>query len=109
MMTWKEVGVHIQGCPFHEDYRILRNSIQHPSMEGFARSVGEIKGQLADWRKTLLDGTCLHVIEFPSKYVCHRDKKNPNEDPVGHLWADARHWILAALVEFVIVLLIIIP
>lgn len=32
--------------------------------------------------------------EYDGFYVAHRDIKNPEDDPLGHLWQDAPHWIL---------------
>ena len=54
------------------------------------RHVGELKGQLADWRCSI-DGSDqgFHVVEFADCYQCHMDAKDPFKDPVGHLVEDS--------------------
>lgn len=54
------------------------------------RNVGELKGQLADWRASL-DGTDqgFHAVEFKDRFECHMDAKDPFKDPMGHLVEDS--------------------
>lgn len=54
------------------------------------RNVGELKGQIADWRASI-EGTDqgFHAVEFADRYECHMDSKDPFKDPVGHLVEDS--------------------
>ena len=56
----------------------------------FKRSVGEIKGQRADWRATS-DGDvgCVHVVEYSDRYEMHYDKYDPRKKPIEHLLFDS--------------------
>jgi hypothetical protein len=98
---WANVLPFLQHQSFHQDFEIEKWRIEHPINDGFEQSVGELKGQSSDWRKTLADGSCIHVLEYPARYVYPRDVHNPNSDPLGHLLDDAPHWL------FLIVLVIV--
>lgn len=100
-MTWASVLPALLRQSYHQDFEVKKESIEHPTDAGFRQSLGELKGQDADWRQTLPDGSCAHVLEYPAHYVYHRDKRNPDADPWGHLLEDAPHWL------FVIVLVIV--
>ena len=54
------------------------------------RHLGELKGQVADWRASI-DGTDagFHCVEYDDRYECHIDAKDPIKDPVGHLAVDS--------------------
>ena len=90
---WSNVLPSLMHQSLHQDFEIEKLSIEHPASAGFEQSLGELKGQDFDWRKTLADGTCVHVLEYPTCYVYHRDSRNPNTDPLGHLLEDAPHWL----------------
>ncbi len=91
---WASRAAHLMKKPYHQDFRIEKGEIEHPTQAGFRKSLGEPKGQEADWRSTLPDGSCIHVLEYPGHYVFHKDKRNPDSDPWGHLWEDAPHWLM---------------
>lgn len=64
----------------------------HPSLaEGvLVQHVGELKGQLADWRASLNEtDQGFHAVEFIDRYDCHMDAKDPFKDPLGHLIEDS--------------------
>ena len=54
------------------------------------RHIGELKGQIADWRASFTDSDSgFHAVEFEDRYECHIDKKDPFKDPIGHLVEDS--------------------
>lgn len=54
------------------------------------QSVGELKGQLHDWRASLQDDIRgFHAVEFADRYDCHLDQRDPTKDPLGHLAVDS--------------------
>lgn len=56
----------------------------------FRKSVGERKGQLADWRATVPGSRRgVHVVEFPEHYSVHVDRFDPGKDPIRHLLMDS--------------------
>lgn len=70
------------------------------------RNVGELKGQIADWRASFRDTIeGFHAVEFNDFYSCHIDKKDPLKDPLGHLVEDSPQ-TLELLFAFTIMLAI---
>ena len=69
--------------------------VDHPSRDGFVKSLGEPHGQIADYRKSYgKEG--LHVREYKDRYTIHWDKTDPLSNPMGHLLEDAPHWLAVA-------------
>ncbi len=65
--------------------------IPHPSISGmFQRSVGELKGQVSDWRRGI-DGRdeSVHVVEFTDRFEVHLDHYDPYKKPIQHLLFDS--------------------
>lgn len=53
-------------------------------------SLGELKGQINDWRAALQDSTeGFHAVEFRDHYECHIDKWDPNKNLWKHLSEDS--------------------
>ena len=65
--------------------------IPRPEESGlFRRSVGERKGQIADWRASVNGSERgIHVVEFPDHYTIHVDRYDPGKRPVMHLVRDS--------------------
>ncbi len=65
--------------------------IPSPGDSGFfKRSVGELKGQKADWRAGFEnDPGCVHAVEFWDRYELHYDKFDPAKKPIQHLIFDS--------------------
>jgi len=77
----------------HEEWRISKNLIPNPLNMGFYASIGDLCGQIADYRLALTDGRSIHSREYKFTYGFHWDNKDPSVDPIGHLVEDAPHWI----------------
>ena len=80
--------------PTHEEWRISKNLIPHPISMGFYPSVGDLYGQIADYRVALADGRGIHSREYKFIYGFHWDNKDSSLDPLGHLIEDAPHWLI---------------
>lgn len=67
------------------------DEVPRPETSGLlVRHVGELKGQVADWRASFtIDERGFHAVEFTERYECHLDKKDPLKDPLGHLVEDS--------------------
>jgi len=65
--------------------------VPRPEASGLLiRHVGEIKGQIADWRASFdNDERGFHAVEYSDRYDCHLDNKDPLKDPLGHLVEDS--------------------
>jgi hypothetical protein len=65
--------------------------IPDPEESGlFHRSVGERKGQVADFRCSVGNSTSgIHVVEFEDHYSVHVDRYDPDRYPVRHLVHDS--------------------
>ncbi len=55
----------------------------------FVRSVGEPRGQIADWR-TFKEGveSGVHAVEYTDRFELHVDLFDPNQHPLKHLAVD---------------------
>jgi hypothetical protein len=84
--------------PCHHDITAHATLVPHPKVAGFAESIGEPQGQIADYRKSLPTLKSIHVRLFGSFYKVHWDKKDPHVDPVGHLIEDAPFWGIVAAI-----------
>lgn len=67
------------------------DDIPSPRESGlFKRSIGEVKGQIADWRATFTnDPGCVHAVEFKDRYELHYDRFDPAKKPIQHLIFDS--------------------
>lgn len=74
----------------------IPKNIEKPEESGlFKRSIGEIKGQLRDYRCSIFDSNLgIHVVEFIDKYEIHVDKYDPYKKPLEHLIIDSPETLL---------------
>jgi len=75
--------------------------VPHPLYSGYVKGSGDYDGQNADYRKALADGKGIHVKEYDNYYLVHWDVRDPDIDPLGHLWHDARHWLVIGIFALV--------
>ena len=69
----------------------------------FYRSIGEQKGQIADYRLSLKNSESgIHVVEFRDHYSVHVDRFDPARHPVKHLVHDSPKTILQLLAAGII-------
>ena len=103
--SWADVVRTVLANPVHVDTSFAKSTLPPPTSSGFVASIGELKGQLADWRLPLPDKRGIHAVEFENKYSAHWDNKDPTMDWLGHLLEDAFHWviIIGAIAAFAIV------
>ena len=71
------------------------------------RHVGELKGQLADWRASFSDSiNGFHAAEYVYHYETHIDSVDPLKDPIGHLTADSPGTIIIGVIVVILIGLI---
>jgi len=102
MDSWSNLIYRVLKLPVHQDIAVSKSAILSPLEEGFIESIGDFKGQVADFRRPMPDGRSIHVREFKKHFLVHWDFRDPSLDPLGHLVQDAPHILgllsLAALV-----------
>ncbi len=65
----------------------------------FKRSIGEIKGQIADYRLSIDDSDLgIHAVEFIDRYEVHVDLYDPYKKPIKHLLLESPKSIIDALI-----------
>jgi len=94
LSVWDGIGARVLRKRYHVDLRIAKDAVSHPSSAGLVCHTGDPRGQRADYRRPLPDGRGIHVKEFADRYEVHWDKVDPTEDFLGHVLADAPHWLL---------------
>ncbi|MGC9072036.1 MAG: hypothetical protein ACP5HK_05005 [Acidilobus sp.] len=87
-MNWADVAGLLMRLPYHVDLLIYKRDVPSPREYCMEPSWGRPRGQVRNWRVTLPDGSCLHVLEYRSLYVVHRDRANLNESVVRHVALD---------------------
>lgn len=99
---WRKVISDAMGREEDVIYKIDANGfeIPHPSESGlFTRSLGEMKGQVSDWRSSI-EGRdeSVHVVEFQDRYEIHLDHYDPYKKPIHHLVFDSPKYGFAAAI-----------
>ncbi|ADL18465.1 hypothetical protein ASAC_0057 [Acidilobus saccharovorans 345-15] len=87
-MDWLAIERAMVKAPYHVDYVVPKDSVPRPEEQCLEPSFGKPRGQLRNWRATLSDGSCLHVLEFKHFYVVHRDRANLNDSVIRHVALD---------------------
>ena len=102
-IQWKEINRQITRLPYKENIEVKKGAVSQPLRSGFQKHYGAPKGQFADYRKRLPDGSCIHVLEYKNKYYIHRDQCDPREDMLGHIFYDLRN-VLGVVVASMIII-----
>ncbi len=87
-MDWVDVAGVLTRLPYHVDFLLPKGGLPDPRSRCLEPSWGRRRGQVRDWRATLPDGSCMHVLEFKTIYVVHRDRANPNDSVIRHVAMD---------------------
>lgn len=90
--------------PYYKDLKIIKTSVKSlgPCFE--ETLLGEPKGALRQFRGP--DG--VHVLEYETHWILHRDKIDPRHDPIGHLITDAPQFVLLGFLAFLGILALIV-
>jgi len=104
--SWRQQYRPVLGLPLPCEATVSKWVVSHPLEAGFVSSIGEAAGQKADFRLPLDDGREIHVREYDEHYTVHWDQVSAIRNPIGHLVADAPHWILVVFLGAVMALLI---
>jgi len=90
-LLWNKIIRQINHLPFKENIEVMKRRVSHPLRVGFKEHFGMPKGQIADYRKRMPNGQCVHVLEYRDKYYIHRDRIDPRKDPLGHAFYDMKN------------------
>jgi hypothetical protein len=93
-ISWKTVLEHVLATPAHTDISISKLLVPHPLIvDGFVKHVGDLAGQIGNYRFPLPDGREFHVKEYAETFMAHWDNISAIRNPVGHLLKDAPVWM----------------
>jgi len=102
MEMWRQQYSHILWQPVHTETSFSKWGTPHPLEAGFVASIGEAAGQKADYRLPIDDGREVHVREYGDHYTVHWDQVSAVRNPLGHLLADAPHWIILGAIGAIV-------
>jgi hypothetical protein len=88
----------LRKMPAHTDIIIPKSLIPNPEAEGFRRTLGEPRGQKADYELTLEDGKRIHLLDYGDHYKAHWDWFSPLVDLIKHLLYDSPHWLVVGII-----------
>jgi hypothetical protein len=91
MKTWHSIIKRVLKMPPHESIIVPIDEVPDPEKEGAVRTIGEYKGQEADYEFTL-DERRIHIRKYKDHYEVHWDKVSPLVNPIEHLRQDAPYW-----------------
>ena len=98
MSGWRYIVWEVLRLPACTDLKVHKYEVVHPLEDPeipFTRTLGEPKGQLADYGYTLPDDGRIHIREYRDHYTIHWDHVDPTLSP-RHFWEhikrDAPHW-----------------
>lgn len=63
---------------------VAKDAVERPSRAGYARHLGTIRGQWADYRRETDEGTEFHVRTYLDHYELHVDDVSALEEPTMH-------------------------
>jgi hypothetical protein len=91
MKTWYSIIKRVLNMPPHKPIIVPIDEVPDPEKEGAVRTIGEYKGQEADYEFTL-DERRVHIRKYKDHYEVHWDKVSPLVNAIEHLRQDAPHW-----------------
>jgi len=92
---WVSVGRDVLALPPRQDLKVWKFEVEDPTKHAFEVSAGALRGQLADYRLTLSDCRCIHVVEYADHFLVHWDEVSPKCDLVEHARRDAPGYYVA--------------
>lgn len=95
--VWNCVINHVLTLPVHQDYKISKMfSLKLPSYALWR--IGLTNNEILDnYCIALQDGRSIHIKIYKDHYLAHWDQCDPNLDPLGHLWHDAKKELFVGL------------
>jgi len=98
--AWKAILEIVLATPAHTDLSIPKFDVPHPSIvDGFVKHLGDLSGQMRNYRFPLPDGREFHVKEYAENFMAHWDNISAIRNPVGHLLQDAPYWMRAGVLQ----------
>lgn len=96
--TWNRIISHVLTLPVHQEHKVSK--IFGLKLPSYAMPrLGFVDNELLDNYCILLsDGCSIHIKVYKDHYLVHWDKRDPNLDPLGHLWHDAKKELFLGLV-----------
>jgi hypothetical protein len=93
--SWDEVNNTVLSYPRHTDLIVATWMVPQLPVDFKQRFGFLFNGRLAHYSKSLPDGKGIHIKVYKDHYEVHWDEKDPNKDPLGHLYYDAPEYLAA--------------
>lgn len=95
---WNRTINHVLTLPVHRDHKVSRRfGLKLPSYANYR--IGFVDDKLLDnYCVVLIDGRSVHIKVYQDNYLVHWDQRDPNLDPLGHLWHDAKKELFLGLI-----------
>jgi hypothetical protein len=91
---WKGIINYVRITqPAHVNTFVQKGLYVHPLEDGFIPSFGDSKNLVPHFRKSLPDGSGIHVLEYSDGYLLHWDYVDAITDPLGHIKQDAPQYL----------------
>ena len=101
--SWEQVFATALNYPAHTDIMVELNMV--PKLPSYFTKflLADGDGQKANYGMSLPDKRRIHVKIYDDHYKVHWDKRDPKEDPLGHLYHDAPHWLVVLIMGLTVV------
>jgi len=77
-IQWECVFRQVLAAPVHDEFQVPKIGMPHPIDQGFRSATGYPKGALAQYCCKTLDGGRIHIREYETYFVVHRDWGDPD-------------------------------
>lgn len=96
--TWNRIISYVLSLPKHQDYKVSRRfGLKLPS-NALPRLGFTTNGVLDNYCVIQPDGHSIHIKVYKDHYEVHWDQRDPNLDPLGHLWHDAKKELFTGII-----------
>ena len=84
--SWSPIIQYVLPLRPQEDVWVPKENVPHPQAVGIRFSYGA-------YRQTMPDGRAIDIKDGGNYWRVHWDRKNPNDDLIGHVFHDAPEFI----------------
>ncbi len=82
---WTNVFQQVMASPPHQDIQVPKLGMPHPIDQSFNSATGYLKGAIGQYSLRTPDGGRIHIREYQTYFVVHRDWGDPDSGLGGLL------------------------
>lgn len=105
-IEWASVFQQVLAAPPHDEFRVPKLGMPHPVDRGFRLASGYPEGALAQYSRKTSDGGRIHIREYETYFMVHRDWGDPDSGLGGliiHLINDSPEVLVGLTLLWLIV------